>query len=378
MPQDPFSSIAEPVQKDPFASIAEASPIAPPKLTVGSPSSIAPTGEAMASSGDTVQTPLNSPDPNAHMFANTTPATISRTPDSGVNVALENAENDLLRGGRTTWLGKLLRAAGAPSTGLEGGVSPAVAQQIESPILGPIHAAQGIAETGADKYGVSHPVAGPVKAVGGVLQTLSDPLSFVAPEAGALGEGSRISQAQRALIPTMSQAGEKFAPIEAAAAKVPINTAPARALTEQASEYGQAGSTVPKVLRNFMSRTNPQTGFPLPEGAESTPQVLYPEGRKFAENAGRLSAQEVMESNPQMQRLTAQFAEALKTANRDAAAKVGMADAYDDAMQSYRGASRRAELIQNAKDVAQKYILHAAATGAGLGAGYDIYHRLVK
>ena len=252
-----------------------------------------------------------------------------------------------------------------------------------------VRAAKDVGSAAADvapvmTFGASLPVQAGVSAASSGLGTkLAGGTNLQTLRNAAIGGAVPVAAeylpaARRAWMPTLAEAGAKFAPVEAAAAKVPINTAPARALTEQASEYGQAGSTVPKVLRNFMSRTNPQTGFPLPEGAESTPQVLYPEGRKFAENAGRLSAQEVMESNPQMQRLTAQFAEALKTANRDAAAKVGMADAYDDAMQSYRGASRRAELIQNAKDVAQKYILHAAATGAGLGAGYDIYHRLVK
>ena len=233
-------------------------------------------------------------------------------------------------------------------------------------------------------FGASLPVQAAIGAAAGALGTKSQGgTNLQALRNAAIGgavpaTAEYLPAARQALLPTLEEAGAKFAPVEAAAAKVPINTAPARALTEQAAEYGQAGSTVPKVLRNFMSRTNPQTGFPLPEGAESTPQMLYPEGRKFAENAGRLSAQEAMESNPQMRRLTAQFAEALKTANRDAAAKVGMADAYDDAMQSYRGASRRAELVQNAKDVAQRYVIHGALTGVGLGAGYGIYHGMTK
>ena len=170
--------------------------------------------------------------------------------------------------------------------------------------------------------------------------------------------------------------GEAFQTIETAAKHAPVETSAARRIAEQAKEYEDTGSgSMPQVLKKYLQRTEPTPGV-FPEPHTPAPSVLYPESRKFAENAGRLSAQEIMEAKPQMQRLTSQFAQALKTANRAAAESVGMGDAYDDAMEAYAKSKGREEMLANVKDVAKKYVFRTMLQGMGLGAGYDIYHLL--
>jgi hypothetical protein len=286
----------------------------------------------------------------------TTEGTVSAAP-TGPRAWLGNAENDLLHGGQATFIGKALHAMGANPNGAEAGVSPATAQNMESVPLGLIHAAQGAVET------PDHPIAGPLKAAGGLLQAASMPLSFLAPETEALGSSSKLSQLRQAALPTTEEAGRLFQPIEEAAKNVPVNTAPARKIAELAKDYGEAGAQgPPKVLARFLRKTEPVSGFPLPEGEETVPQVLYPQARKFAENAGRLSAGETLNSNPQMQRLVSEFAQALKDANREAAEQVGMGKEYDQAMSRYRTASQ----LKTLKENALKYATGVIAGGLGV------------
>ena len=311
-------------------------------------------------SGTIVDTaPLPNPETATDRIASpqgTTTGTISAAP-TGASAWLGNAENDILHGGQGTFIGKMLHAAGANPNGAEAGVSPATAQQMESVPLGLLHTAQGIVET------PDHPVAGPLKAASGVLQTASMPLSFAAPETQALKDSSALSQIRQAALPTTEEAGKLFQPIEAAAKNVPVKTDAARAIAEEAKQYADSGATMPKVLKNFLNRTEPTpANFPYP--AESAPEVLYPESRMFAQNAGRLSASEKLESNPQIQRLTTKFAQALKDSNRDAADAVGMGKEYDQAMSKYRTASQ----LQTLKDNAVKYATGVIAGGLGLEA----------
>jgi hypothetical protein len=121
---------------------------------------------------------------------------------------------------------------------------------------------------------------------------------------------------------------------------------------------------VPKVIRDFLKRTANDS----PTNPQSP--VFYPEGRKFAENAGQLSVSETMEAKPQMHRLVGKFANALKTANRGAAEEVGMGDQYDAVMKQYAGAANRAKLMANVGDIAKK-----AAIGA---IGLEGVHRIIS
>lgn len=97
--------------------------------------------------------------------------TISSIP-SGPASWLEQLEGDIRSGSGFTLPGRILQKLGAKGIGQEG--SPG--ETLTSPILGPIHAAQGVVD--------KDPVRGAKKVVGGALETLTLPAAFVAPEAG--------------------------------------------------------------------------------------------------------------------------------------------------------------------------------------------------
>ena len=109
----------------------------------------------------------------------------------------------------------------------------------------------------------------------------------------------------------------------------------------------------------------------------STPppgQMLYPEGRLFAQNAGRLSASDRLASTPNMQRLTGQFYVALRDANRSAAESIGMGKEYDAAMSKYAGAANREKLMQNLGEFAKNEVVKWAIRGGIAGAaGAGVY-----
>lgn len=180
----------------------------------------------------------------------------------------------------------------------------------------------------------------------------------VDPAGGGIAESPManiVRAAKNALPPSTAEAGKLFQPIEAAAKSTPIDTSAARAIAEEAKKFGDAGASgPPKVLNRFLARTAGNS----PMDPQSP--VFYPEARKFAENAGRLSVAETLETNPQMQRLVGKFSDALRTANRDAAAQVGMADQYDQAMKTYAGAAGREKMLANLGDVAKKFAIGAA------------------
>ena len=334
----------------------------PPGYTLDAPAS--PAGLPAGYSLDTPapNTPAGGPSTetaNDRLFKGmgTEPATISAAP-TGVNAWLQNAENDFRRGGQSTIIGKMLHAAGANPNGVDSGTGSYAADTVASLPLGLLHAAQGVAQT------PEHPVAGPLHAIGGVLQAATIPAAFAAPETQALKDASAASQVRQALLPTKDEAGKLFQPIAAAAKSTPVDTAPARAIAEEAKQYNEAGTTLPPMLRKFLAKTA--------NDAPMNPQspMFYPEARRFAENAGRMSASDRLALNPQMDRLVGKFAGALKDANRAAAEEVGMGAQYDQAMSRYRTASQLDALKQNAV----KY-----ATGAIVGGlGADALYRLIS
>lgn len=164
-------------------------------------------------------------------------------------------------------------------------------------------------------------------------------------------------------LPSTTRAGANLATVMDAAKDVPIDTTQAGNAAIRADQLAQTGSSLPKVLRDYMK-------YPA-----NTP-MTYETGRDFASNAGSLSASEKMATNPQMGRQVAKFADAMKTANRDAAASVGMGDLYDSAMKEYA----QAKLIGNAGEVLKKWAAKAgivAALGGAGKAGYDIYGKVM-
>jgi anti-sigma factor RsiW len=85
--------------------------------------------------------------------------------------------------------------------------------------------------------------------------------------------------------------------------------------------------------------------------------------------------------NAKMQAQVAEFASAMKDANREAAVKVGMGEIYDAAMKEYR----QAKTLQEASDVLKKWAprvairaLQGLTVGAGAAAGYNLYEQLKR
>jgi hypothetical protein len=175
--------------------------------------------------------------------------------------------------------------------------------------------------------------------------------------------------ARKSFLPTTEEAGQLFQPIDAAAKSIPVDTKGARAIAEEAQRYGDAGATVPPVIKKFLARTEP-TPASFPSPAVPAEPMNYPEGRLFGQNASRLSATDRLAATPNMERLVGKFADALRTANRGAAEKVGMGAQYDEAMRTYAGAAGRAKMLANLGDVAKK-----AAIGA---AGMEGLHRIIS
>lgn len=163
------------------------------------------------------------------------------------------------------------------------------------------------------------------------------------------------------LIPSVERAGQKFKAVEAAAKDIPINLGPAEKIAARAQELRQRGSSMPKVMNDFIKNRKAAATTSQPFGDLMT----YKEGRDFASAAGAMSTREVTAMNASMQRQVGQFAQALKTANREAAEKVGMGKLYDLAMKEYRQAKNLAEFQEGIKAHAIDWGLKLGLTGIG-------------
>lgn len=222
--------------------------------------------------------------------------------------------------------------------------------------------------------GAAHPAAFP----GGYEQkeplpfarALSRPPSNTAQEIGSyIPTALSLAVPARAAmerIPNLERAGQKFETVMQAARRVPLDLAKASEPAIEAHNLSEAGATMPKIMNRFLQRTTSPGSEPL----------TYEQGRRFASNAGRLSTQESLSSNPMMQRQVSALARALGDANEKAAEQAGVGALYRDAMTEYRhgmalrGAKDTAVAL--AKSTAAKYVLG----GLGLGAGYGAYHKL--
>lgn len=267
---------------------------------------------------------------------------------TGAGAWLNGAENDVRYGGTSTIIGKLMHGLGAQ--GINRGVSEGAADQIGGPIVGPIRAAQGVADMG------QHPVLGGLKALSGLIQTASPALAFAAPEAAeeAATIPSRISG--RALIDGSKDA---FQEVMGAAKNVPIDTTAPGNTALQIKNMADRGGSLPKVVNDFLKRaTDPSKG-----------PVTYEEGRDFASNAGKLSVDEMNKLKPAMKRMIGQFAGDLGQANANAADEAGKLPVYQNAMQNYSTGMQRQAAIKLLKGKLAQGA--AGAVGGGIG-GYAV------
>lgn len=160
------------------------------------------------------------------------------------------------------------------------------------------------------------------------------------------------------MLPNAERAGQNFERVMQRVGSNPVDLTEAGQHVGRALELGTRGSTLPKVINDLAARIPQHTDIP----------ISYREARDFASNAGRLSAQEKLASNPEMQRQVSILAKALDSANEAVAEKGGVGDLYRSAMKEYG----QAKGLENAMKIAKKAVI-AGATGAGLyGAGRHI------
>jgi hypothetical protein len=170
-----------------------------------------------------------------------------------------------------------------------------------------------------------------------------------------MGAGALLSK-----LPSAARAGTKFESVMGKAKDVVLDTTKADEAALRAMELREHGSTLPKVLRDFIKTR------------ESGAPITYKSGRDLASNAGALSSREATAINAKMHRQVSEFAAAMKDANRGAAEKAGVGKLYDEAMKEYR----QAKNIEEAGKIVKKWAARLAFT-AGLGAagglGYELW-----
>lgn len=197
---------------------------------------------------------------------------------------------------------------------------------------GPVHIAEGLLPGGP----MIHQAAGDIQAgnYGAGLARIGE---VAAPFALAKGVDA---------IPRMSRASTNFDTVMSGARNEPINTAPARTITDRALTLASRGGTAPKVVGDFDRATTPAAPGSAP------PPITYEAGRDFASNAGKLSTTESQAMKGDMGRQVKLLSQALNDANRDAAARVGLGSQYDAAMKEYRQANQIQSGVKTAAKIA--------------------------
>lgn len=167
-------------------------------------------------------------------------------------------------------------------------------------------------------------------------------------------------------IPRASQAIQMFKQLAKIGPKSEVAVSAAAGPASQIMEEAAAGGSMPKVVRNFLSRmTDP-----------GKPPLTYEEARRFYSNASRVSADENMRLTDNMKRLLGNFREGLHqdiTANR---AQFGVAEQYKEAMNTFSRAKKFEGGLDTINGLAKKSAERAtigAGTVAGGAAGYELY-----
>ena len=282
----------------------------------------------------------NAPSPGADDFH----AEISAH-KGGLGAWLRDLESDVRYGGGLTAPGRLLQKMGAQ--GLNIGSQAQAGDFMGSPILGPTHVAQGVAQL------PSQPWQGTKKIVGGALEMAQIPSGFMAPEAAEAASGlpGKAASGVARLFPSFERAGAALTDAEKAAGSLPIK------VTDKLSEAASAifdskdfGSQAPRAAQLLYRRlTNPDL-----------PELTYSEARKFYSNISRLSADELGRMNANTKRLMGALKEALNDSIAQTADEAGVGQQYQQGMAGYRSAAQFAERKAQASSLVKK----AAIAGA--------------
>lgn len=282
--------------------------------------------------------------------------TVSATPPSQHPVQdwLHNLDTDITEGGNRTlpgrFLGRLEGRGDAGYAGLrQGGQSNGVIDFMGSPIRGPIHAAQGIAET------PQHPLMGPVHALEGGLETLTIPSSVITPEASEINPIMKGISKVSEMVPTRAKAGRLFEDVMGAAADRPVTLTRSGDQLLRVRELADNGTSMPQAAGKLLRRvTDPEAG-----------PLTYRTARDFASNISRASANETMRLSPNMQREMGILSPLLNADVGDTAMAAGKGPEYIKAMKMYSQASRNAATAKSIGKFALKYAPPLVVGGYG-------------
>lgn len=178
--------------------------------------------------------------------------------------------------------------------------------------------------------------------------------------AGKVGELSSLVASK---IPSTARATELFKNVSSVAGKNPVTVTNdlSKALTD-IQQAADTGSSMPQAARKLVLRlTNPDAG-----------PLTYDEGRQFASNISRLSADEGMRLTPNMKRLLGNLRVALNGTVEQTAADAGKLTEYQQAMKNYRNAARAKDV---ASTVAKRYVIPGMEGYLGYRLLGDLLHR---
>jgi hypothetical protein len=281
---------------------------------------------------------------------------------------LHNLDTDITEGGNRTLPGRILgHMQGRGDEGYagmrEGGQSTGVINFMGSPVRGPIHAAEGVAET------PEHPVMGPVHAIEGAAETATIPSLMMG------GEGLN---AGIEAIPSRAHAVSVLKDIESAAKDVPVSMSKTQHALE---EFGQSVKTGGKNAPVMTKLTKRLEAPGLPQAGIAPPNINFPEARDFYTNISRASAKpgflrRAIESPmmPSFRMEAGGVRTALHGDLTDAAGTIGRGQDYADAIKEYAQNARLRGFLKKGAMIAAP----AAAGAVGAGRGYQILRNLSR
>jgi hypothetical protein len=156
-------------------------------------------------------------------------------------------------------------------------------------------------------------------------------------------------------VPQAGRAGQLFQKVMSVAESEPVDISKAGDVALRIQDLASRGGSMPKAVRDFLRRaTDPEQG-----------PLLYKEGRDFASNISRLSADEAQRLSPVMKRELGNLRVTLNSALQQTANKVGVGGEYAAAMREYARAAKLRGVADAVIEGAKKAALPLTAGGAG-------------
>ncbi len=157
------------------------------------------------------------------------------------------------------------------------------------------------------------------------------------------------------MVPTTTRAGRTFQTVMSAAKDVPLDVAGPGNAALEIQQLGSRGGTTPRAVTQFMRRITDPAQSPM----------TYQEGRDWASNISRLSADEYNRLTPVIKKAMGNFRTELSGSLRGAADTVGQGEAYQNAMKEYAQAKQIQDVLSTVGHGIQRGLPYAS--GAGLG-----------